>query len=318
MQIFVKGKTMAKNKRRSGYLQLWVDDLLGDIMALSPHSRGCWITFLCYAHKADPRGTVSMTLDSWCRLFGSGLDNTIRSIDEIRELQIGDVIIEDVENGRRYGSVTEGVTSCVTNNGLLQKNNAKVTVINRRMKRESKDKGSNALRQMRYREKCKSNSEVTDMSRSLPLPLPIPVSKPPPPPPSTSGEDLSKSLIEQSAVGGGGLDWFFSKYKSVGERGIDAADLKAIGKAHPGKASEILCAVVEACRDKRVKSPLSVIPARLERGDYNREIMTVVLAGLNPRKGEVCACGAGLRRYSTQATGNTGYFCDACRMNYRD
>ena len=131
-------------------------------------------------------------------------------------------------------------------------------------------------------------------------------------------EDLGKSLIEPSAVGGGGLDWFFSKYRVVGERGITEKQIKEIGAANKGQAKEILCSIVEACRDDAVKNPIAVIPARLERGDYNREIMAVVLAGLNPRKGEVCACGAGLRRYSTQATGNTGYFCDACRMNYRD
>ena len=138
------------------------------------------------------------------------------------------------------------------------------------------------------------------------------------PTPQPEPEEMHEKLTLPRAPGADNLKWFFNKYPIVKEREITEFLVKQTLEKHPGQHPEVLCLIVEACNDARVKLPLAVIAHRLNSGKYDPETLVFIRAELNPRNGEFCACGATLREYSTIATSRSGLICDTCKMNYRD
>jgi hypothetical protein len=81
--------------------------------------------------EAPERGTLTGTVQEYCRMIGTTEPEFIRFLDEAKRL--------------KFASVTES--------------NGKVTLENRRMMREEKDRKNNALRQARFKSNGKGNGE---------------------------------------------------------------------------------------------------------------------------------------------------------------
>lgn len=120
--------------------QFYVRDWLADpqLRMASASTRGIWIDLLCYMWEAPVRGEISGTHEELRRLLN--VDNDVYNlwITEAEKLQFCTVIIRD-------------------------KN---VIVQNRRMFRDANAKINHALAQDRYRERQKSDREVTPPSSS--------------------------------------------------------------------------------------------------------------------------------------------------------
>lgn len=100
----------------------------------SMSTRGVWFEMLCCMWDAPQRGKIEGTHEQLARLLGCSTLELTSAISEINVTKIGDV------------------TEC---NGI-------VTVINRRMYREQKEKESGALRVKRHREKNQCNGESNE------------------------------------------------------------------------------------------------------------------------------------------------------------
>jgi len=113
--------------------QFYVRDWLSDpqLKMASHQSKGIWIDLLCYMWEAPERGTLTGTVQEYCRMIGTTEPEFIRFLDEAKRL--------------KFASVTES--------------NGKVTLENRRMMREEKERKNNALRQARFKSNGKGNGE---------------------------------------------------------------------------------------------------------------------------------------------------------------
>lgn len=114
------------------------------VQMASMETRGVWIEMLCCMWDAPNRGKLHGNLQCLSRLLGCETNVLIRALVEIERYKIGDV------------------TQC----------NNSVTVINRRMFREEKDREKTRLRVRRHRKtqgtKGTSNESVTPPSSSSP------------------------------------------------------------------------------------------------------------------------------------------------------
>ena len=129
--------------------QFYPGDWLQDTRALSLSAKGAWIDFLCAMWHSQSRGMLSLTLVGYSRLIGATVEQTKAVITELVDLGICETI-----NGR-----DKDVTDC----------NEKVTLINRRMIREEKQRENNRLRVKRHRKKtheAECNENVTLHSSS--------------------------------------------------------------------------------------------------------------------------------------------------------
>ena len=131
---------MAKAPAFQFYVRDWLSD--PQLKMASHQSKGIWIDLLCYMWESPDRGELSGTVKDFCRMLGTTENEFTQFLDETKRLN--------------FASVTEG--------------NGKVTVQNRRMAREEKERKNNALRQARYKSNAKSNIEgnekVTPISSS--------------------------------------------------------------------------------------------------------------------------------------------------------
>jgi hypothetical protein len=108
--------------------QFYVRDWLSDpqLRQASPASRGIWIDMLCFMWESETRGELSGTVQSLARMLG------------VSEVELDAFCHEAVT--LKFATVTE--------------RNKIITVVNRRMKRESDVKESNKIRQRRHRERA--------------------------------------------------------------------------------------------------------------------------------------------------------------------
>lgn len=130
--------------------QFYVGDYLQDTRCLSLAAKGAWTDCLCAMWRSQIRGEITYPLIGYARLFGCTVEQAKAVIDELVEMQI-------------CNSVTQS--------------DGKVTLTNRRMQREAKERESANNRQSRYRERQKkggdgqgdgeSNANVTPPSSSL-------------------------------------------------------------------------------------------------------------------------------------------------------
>lgn len=131
---------MGKNPAFQFYVRDWLSD--PQLKMVSFQTKGIWIDFLCYLWESPDRGTLSSTPEKFCQMLGCGQLEWEQFLQE--------------------ASVTKfaSVTNC---NGI-------VTVENRRMYREEKERRNTRLRVERYREKrecnATSNANITVPSSS--------------------------------------------------------------------------------------------------------------------------------------------------------
>ena len=97
------------------YMQLYPTDIIADTRLLSLEARGAWYDFLMFAWHAPERGTITMPLSGWGRMWGISAERAGEIIAEIGQLGVGDVNIKNDE---------------------CNAGNDSVTLTNRRMKRE--------------------------------------------------------------------------------------------------------------------------------------------------------------------------------------
>lgn len=122
------------------YVKDWLSD--SQLKMASHAAKGVWIDMLCFMWDAPERGQLSGTSLQLQRMVGATVQDFEQFINDANTLCFCDI--------------------SVTDNGI-------VTVRNRRMWREGKDRDNNRIRQQRHREKHKNNEEVTP-----PFPFPIP------------------------------------------------------------------------------------------------------------------------------------------------
>lgn len=129
--------------------QFYPGDWIQDTRILTPLTRGIWIDMLCFMWRSEDRGKLEGTPDQLSRLLSCKPSEISEAVQELRDTKIADV------------SVTKSlhVTEC----------NDLVTVINRRMYREERERKLTRSRVARYRETQElrlSNDDVTAPSSS--------------------------------------------------------------------------------------------------------------------------------------------------------
>lgn len=115
--------------------QYYVGDYIQDTRCLSLAARGAWSDLLCYMWRSETRGEITYDVAGFANLFGCSVEVAIEVLNEI------------IKRGVCNASVTR-VTQC----------DEIVTIINRRMSREAKERESANNRQLRYRKRNQKNS----------------------------------------------------------------------------------------------------------------------------------------------------------------
>jgi hypothetical protein len=126
--------------------QFYPGDWLRDtqVQMASMETRGVWFELLCNMWFAPERGKIEGEKTEICRMLGCDLEIFNKALNEIKRLKIADV------------------TNC----------NKNVTIINRRMLREEKQRKSTRLRVRKHRVTQGSNTNVTHPSSTPSSPTP--------------------------------------------------------------------------------------------------------------------------------------------------
>lgn len=127
---------MAKSPAFQFYVRDWLSD--PQLGMASHQTKGIWIDLLCYMWESPERGIVSGSVQELCRMIGVTEVEFNQFVDEAKRLDFASVTLS----------------------------NEKVTVKNRRMVREEKERKNNALRQQRFKSNAKGNGKVTTLSSS--------------------------------------------------------------------------------------------------------------------------------------------------------
>jgi hypothetical protein len=99
----------------------------------TPATRGVWMDLLCAMHQSGRSGELRGTTDQIARLARSSTAELTQALTELQTTGTADVTFR----------------------------NKDVTVINRKMKREAKDRAGTALRVMKHRSNAECNGTVT-------------------------------------------------------------------------------------------------------------------------------------------------------------
>ncbi|OPY91890.1 MAG: hypothetical protein A4E73_01694 [Syntrophaceae bacterium PtaU1.Bin231] len=128
---------MAKAPAFQFYFKDWLSD--PQLKMASHSTKGIWADMLCFMFPAPVRGELTGTKEQLRKLVSATESDMERFWSEATTLLFCDISVTD---------------------------NEIVTVRNRRMWREEKDKKDNRERQARYRGKHKNNGEITSLSPS--------------------------------------------------------------------------------------------------------------------------------------------------------
>lgn len=112
--------------------QFYVGDYMQDTRMISLAARGAWMDLLCKMWTAQNRGQVTSSVVGYARLFGCTVEQAQTVIDELLDSDVCETVTE---------------------------RDGKVTLINRRMSREAKEREGANLRQERYRERLRLNGD---------------------------------------------------------------------------------------------------------------------------------------------------------------
>jgi uncharacterized protein YdaU (DUF1376 family) len=115
--------------------QFYVADYMRDTRCLSLAAKGAWTDCLCAMWFASTRGELTYPLIGFARLFGCTVEQAKSVIDELAEMQVCD---------------------CVTHD------DGKMTLVNRRMRREAKARKAANNRQLAYTKRKKGVNDATD------------------------------------------------------------------------------------------------------------------------------------------------------------
>jgi len=130
----VEGEEMGKAPAFMFYVRDWLSD--PELRMASHGTKGIWIDMLCFMWEASVRGELIGTEEQLKKLVGANERDMSVFMTEAKSLNFADV------------------TEC----------NEIVTIRNRRMYAEYKERQNTRLRVQRYREKNKRNSELTPSS----------------------------------------------------------------------------------------------------------------------------------------------------------
>jgi len=128
-------------KNKAPAFQFYVKDWLSDtaVRKISLMSRAIWIDVLCFMWVAPEQGILEGTLEELCRMLSITKEEFNLFLLEAQATNLCDI--------------------SVTDNGLI-------TICNRRMHRNEKERKNNRIRQQRYRDKHKDNGKITVPSSS--------------------------------------------------------------------------------------------------------------------------------------------------------
>jgi uncharacterized protein YdaU (DUF1376 family) len=119
--------------------QFYVADYMRDTRCLSLAAKGAWTDCLCAMWFSSTRGEITYPLIGYARLFGCTVEQAEAVINELVEMQT-------------CNRVTHG--------------DGKVTLTNRRMQREAKEREQANNRQNKYRDRRKQNSNGASDGKS--------------------------------------------------------------------------------------------------------------------------------------------------------
>jgi uncharacterized protein YdaU (DUF1376 family) len=130
--------TIRKNSGKAPSVQFYYKDFIADMMEFEPDVVGAWMLILCKIWHEDNGGSITKNISQLSRIMQTTIEKAEYFLEHFVTENIADV------------------TRC----------NGKITITNRRSKREHKLKEQNRLRQEHYRA-CngkyqKSNGDVTD------------------------------------------------------------------------------------------------------------------------------------------------------------
>ena len=154
------------NSSKKPYMPVFTGDLIQDTRCLSPAARGIWYDFLLFAWRDGQVGSITLTWLDWARQLSCTVEEAQEAICELVRKRICDCLVDGFEVDPEVNFETLSVTC----HGDVRKSHNEITVINRRMHREHKDRENARLRKQKQREReghgqCHEN--VT-----LPLPYP--------------------------------------------------------------------------------------------------------------------------------------------------
>ena len=141
------------------YIGDWFKD--GSLRQATVVSRGIWIDILLFMWGENLRGLIKTTPLRLMKLTGSTLDEVMHFLNEIYDLEFGDI------------KVDENVTFPINETQC----NINVTLINRRMYADYKNKQNTRLRVRKHRETKKKQKCNTDLTLTSSLAVSLAVSK---------------------------------------------------------------------------------------------------------------------------------------------
>ena len=132
------------------YMPVYVGDWLRDprLTLCSPPTRGIYFDLLLNIYDDNQDGTITGTLEQLARLGRCNIHAAMMALVELHENRTADFLVngENIENDFR---------------GHILKDNAKITIINRRLARELKTRKSNRMRQRRFIKNGQNNGKIT-------------------------------------------------------------------------------------------------------------------------------------------------------------
>ena len=127
-----------KNTGKAPSIQFYVKDFIAEMAGEPPEIVGAWFLVLCQIWHVKRGGSITGTLAQFALIMHTSAPKAQEFIEYFKAQQIANV---------RY-------------------RNGKVTVVNRRTKRDAKLLEQNRLRQQKFRDKRNSNSDITSPSRN--------------------------------------------------------------------------------------------------------------------------------------------------------
>lgn len=124
---------MKKNTGKAPSIQLYFKDFMAEMLEYDPDIVGAWFLVMLKIWDLNDSGSVTKTLSQFAKIMHTDEIGAKRFIDYFRDEKIA--------------NVTE--------------DNGRITIVNRRAKRDSKLRENNRLRQEAFRRNAKNNATVT-------------------------------------------------------------------------------------------------------------------------------------------------------------
>lgn len=184
--------------------QFYPADYLRDTRALSLSAKGAWSDLLCFMWGAQNRGMLTDSVLGFSRMFGVTVEQTVAIFAELCERHICCLFSDVDESSNEYhANITlASHAKCVRAFTIVQNHHANITVLNRRMVREEKDRKNAADRAQRYRDANPRHGPVTDESREHHNASSSSSSYEEPPTPTSGGESRVSHSSKNSRLQG--------------------------------------------------------------------------------------------------------------------